>query len=62
MSKGAAGLPFEMGEKIIETPEGVGLLADGGLTIKKKGNIFNLYGALGDVNLILGRYSLSAKK
>ena len=33
------------------------LLKEGGLTIKKNG-ITNLYGALGDVSLILGRFTL----
>ena len=37
------------------------MLNSGGLTIKKN-TLLNLWGALGDVNLILGRYSLSGGK
>ena len=37
------------------------LLKEGGLTIKKNG-IANLYGALGDVSLILGKYTVSEAK
>jgi hypothetical protein len=42
-------------------PGGTGVLNEGGLTIKKNG-LANLYGALGDVNLILGRYTISPSK
>lgn len=37
------------------------LLKEGGLTIKKNG-VANLYGALGDVSLILGKYTISEAK
>jgi hypothetical protein len=47
---------------ILETPTGVRMARSGGLTIKRENNIMNLYGAMGDVNLILGRYALSEKK
>lgn len=46
---------LKAGESLMEGPGGTGILTDGGLTIKKNG-LVNLYGALGDVNLILGRY------
>jgi len=44
--------------EIYEAPNGFKLLNSGGLTIKKN-TLLNLWGALGDVNLILGRYALS---
>lgn len=44
--------------EIYEAPNGLKLLNSGGLTIKKN-TLLNLWGALGDVNLILGRYALS---
>ena len=53
----AAEAPSEL--KMIESPSGTGVYTDGGLTIKKNG-ITNLYGALGEVNLILGRFSIDA--
>ena len=37
----------------------VAILKEGGITIKKN-SIMNLYGALGDVNLILGRYKVDS--
>ena len=46
---------------VVEGPSGVFMLDKGGLSIKRT-NAFNLWGALGDVNLILGRYSLSGGK
>jgi len=36
----------------------IGILTEGGLSMKKN-SITNLYGALGDVNVIVGRYSIS---
>ena len=47
---------------ILAAPNGVKLVNSGGLSIKKQNNFLNLYGALGDVNLILGRYELSAPR
>ena len=47
--------------EIYEARGGLKLLNSGGLTIKKN-TLLNLWGALGDVNLILGRYSLSGGK
>ena len=47
---------------LVESLSGGGVNTDGGLTIRRKNGIFNLYGALGDVNLILGRYQVSAIK
>ena len=41
-------------------PRGVQLLTQGGMTIKRN-DARNLFGALGDVNLILGRFSVSNK-
>ena len=47
---------------MIEAPGGdVALLTEGGLTIKRNGGR-NLWGALGDVFLILGRFTLSEVK
>jgi hypothetical protein len=46
---------------IVEGPGSSGVVNDGGLSIKKNGWA-NLYGALGDVNLILGRYKISPTK
>jgi hypothetical protein len=51
----------ESSVSIVEGPGGTGVLNEGGLTIKKNG-LANLYGALGDVNLILGRYTISRSK
>ena len=39
-------------------PDGSGILPEGGVTIKSDGGVLNLWGAIGDVNLILGRYSV----
>jgi len=47
--------------EVVDGPAGVRILAGGGLTIKKN-TLLNLWGALGDVNLILGRFSLGAAK
>ena len=44
-------------DEMLPLPSGARLLNSGGLTIKKN-NLLNLWGALGDVNLILGRFSL----
>ena len=46
--------------KAILAPDGSGILPEGGVTIKSNGNIFNLWGAAGDINLILGKYSVRA--
>ena len=43
-------------------PDGAGILPEGGVTIKSDGGILNLWGAIGDVNLILGRYSVRAAR
>jgi len=43
--------------EVVEAPSGTQLLADGGLTIKRN-NFRNLWGALGDANLILGRFTV----
>lgn len=49
---------LEAGESVVVGPRGdVGLLTQGGLTIKRN-NFMNLYGALGDTNIILGRYKV----
>lgn len=53
------GAPAEL--TLFEAPSGNAVNTDGGLTIKRNG-IANLYGALGDINLILGRYRISAIK
>ena len=45
--------------ELLEMPSGLQMVKSGGLTIKRPGGIMNLYGALGDINLILGRYSVS---
>ena len=46
---------------IVEVDQtGVGILSEGGLSIKKRPSITNFYGALGDTNLILGRYEIRA--
>lgn len=54
------------GERVVQGPAtsggNAGILADGGMTIKKKDGITNLYGAFGEVNLMLGRYSVSETK
>ena len=47
------------GVPMIQSPDGAGILKEGGVTIKSNGGIMNLWGAAGDVNLILGRYSVS---
>ena len=51
----AAELPDAM---VMPGPDGVQVLTSGGLTIKRN-DARNLWGALGDVNLILGRFSAS---
>ena len=43
---------------VITSPNGSGILTEGGVTIKSNGGILNLYGAAGDINLILGRFSV----
>ena len=40
-------------------PQGMRVLTQGGLTIKRNG-LTNLYGALGDVNLILGKFTFAS--
>ena len=47
-------------DDLMEGPGGLLLRNSGGLTIKRN-DVRYLYGALGDVNLILGRFSLSAR-
>ena len=42
----------------VKTPSGASICSEGGVTIKGRGNIFNLWGAAGDINLILGRYTI----
>ena len=54
----AAAVPAGMPEGVLDGPEGVQLLTSGGLTIKRN-DIRNLWGALGDVMLILGRFSVA---
>jgi len=45
---------------VVAGPGGVFLLDKGGLTVKRQNGPLNLWGALGETMLILGRYSLSA--
>ena len=45
----------------IKAPSGASILSEGGLTIKSRGGILNLWGAAGDINLILGRYTVSER-
>ena len=47
--------------EVIDGPGGVGLLRQGGLTIKRN-DASNLFGLLGDVMLILGRFSVSPRE
>ena len=51
-------VPFEVPD-LVDGPGDIKFLGEGGLTIK--GNSWrNLFGLLGDVNLILGRYTFAA--
>ena len=44
---------------LINAPSGAGIFKEGGVTIKSNGGILNLWGAAGDINLILGKYSVT---
>ena len=44
---------------LIQAPSGDSIFKEGGITIKRNGGILNLWGAAGDINLILGRYSVT---
>uniref|UniRef100_A0A7S3EZH0 Uncharacterized protein n=1 Tax=Haptolina ericina TaxID=156174 RepID=A0A7S3EZH0_9EUKA len=55
---GGVPLPEELAAEVVEGPAGVQCLGQGGLTIKRN-DARNLWGAFGDVMLILGRFSLS---
>ena len=51
-----AALPPEV--DVVDGPGSMRILTQGGLTIKRNG-LTNLYGALGDVNLILGKFTFA---
>ena len=51
--------PLEVGESLVVGPRNVGILNEGGMTIKRNG-FLNLFGALGDTNAILGRYKVDS--
>lgn len=53
--------PLEPGESLLEGPGKVGILTEGGMTIKRN-DWSNLGGALGDTNIMLGRYKMDNVK
>ena len=57
----AGDAPLEVGESLVLGPGNVGILTQGGITVKRN-SFLNLYGALGDTNAILGRYKVDNVK
>ena len=53
--------PLEHGESLMEGPGKVGILTEGGMTMKQN-DWKNLGGALGDTNIMLGRYKIDNEK
>ena len=56
---GAVNMPDGQPAGVVEGPDGVWVLDQGGLTIKRN-DVRNLWGSLGDVMLILGRFSVTS--
>mmetsp|Transcript_14775 Transcript_14775/g.16934 ORF Transcript_14775/g.16934 Transcript_14775/m.16934 type:complete len:344 (-) Transcript_14775:103-1134(-) len=55
---------LEAGEVIFSTASDskAGILQDGALTMKKKNGVRNLFGALGNINLFIGKYTIGSIK
>lgn len=57
---GFDGSQVDMGNvALVKSPSGASILSEGGVSIKSNGGILNLWGATGDINLILGRYAVT---